>query len=434
VRSPDEDRLDADGVDARPGPPPEEDRSLPPPADDLSRSRPCEVRPVPPGREDPGRSEPPRDSLLRDDGDLSERGARTCSADLSPPVADLLARESDAALDEPFAAEAGLPDGGRVDPEEGRDPEGGRDAPEAGRDPNGARDVPEAGRGPDAGRDVPDADREFEDDGRSAADEGLLEPDDGGLLEPEDDRPLEPEDGRPLEPEDDRDPPDDEPGRVPPPEDEEPPPDVEDPGDRDDPAGPPPDDRDPPLERGLPAPEDGDRDPPPFPPPWEPLLPPDRLEPPDEPRDPPEPLEELRGDPPPDCLSLIAHPSRPGQPTEVRASAAPLHRSTAHPEPLLTLPARLPIRLRDPQPRARAHVHFRPGRPVPEHLLLPAQPSCARARERDRRIRPQACGSREAARNCSKARRAAPMGRPFLKECPAASYSPTRSPLQYHRR
>ena len=32
------------------------------------------------------------------------------------------------------------------------------------------------------------------------------------------------------------------------------------------------------------------------------------------------------------------------------------------------------------------------------------------------------------------AKRAAPMGRPFLKECPAASYSPTRSPLQYHRR
>ena len=34
----------------------------------------------------------------------------------------------------------------------------------------------------------------------------------------------------------------------------------------------------------------------------------------------------------------------------------------------------------------------------------------------------------------AKAKRAAPMGRPFLKECPAASYSPTRSPLQYHRR
>ena len=33
-----------------------------------------------------------------------------------------------------------------------------------------------------------------------------------------------------------------------------------------------------------------------------------------------------------------------------------------------------------------------------------------------------------------KAKRAAPMGRPFSKECPAASYSPTRSPLQYHRR
>ena len=79
VRSPDEDRLDPAGDDARPAPPPEEDRSPPPPADAPSRPRPCEVPPVPPGREDPGRSDRARDSPLRDDGALSERGARTCS-------------------------------------------------------------------------------------------------------------------------------------------------------------------------------------------------------------------------------------------------------------------------------------------------------------------------------------------------------------------
>jgi hypothetical protein len=249
----------------------------------------------PPVRESLGA---PRESPLVDDDALSERGARTCSSGRPRPLPVLAARDPLPVLDAP-----GLPVDGRLD--EGRaDPDVGRADPDEGR------------ADPDVGRDVLDCDLEPDDAGRSeaAADPPGREDDpppgrDGGRELPVGDFDLEP-----------------------PSEDAEP--EERDGDDADLPleGGFPLDGDDPPLERGLPVPDEGGRDPLFWPaPPSEPPLPPERLAPPEDPRDPP--VDELRGDPPPDCVSLIDHPSRPGQPTEVCTPAAPLRRSTICPKP-----------------------------------------------------------------------------------------------------
>ena len=147
----------------------------------------------------------------------------------------------------------------------------------------------------------------------------------------------------------------------------------------------------PPLERGLPDPEDDGREPPPLRPPDD-AAPPDLPEPPDDPRDPPEPGRTARGSP----TGLAC-----------RSLTIPLDRAS--------LPRSVPQRPHFTGAQVRPSDFFR------THAQRLDHEHC------------QACRRSEPCQ-LQNAKRATPLGRPFLKECPAASYSPTRSPLQYHRR